>query len=77
MLKNHYPTNGTIEVSVFANFGIFRADELDRCLGVAVYGYMKNPKARSVHAPNPKAWMCELNRMWIDDESPATMPEIP
>ena len=27
----------------------------DRCLGVAVYGYMKNPKARLFTHPNPKA----------------------
>ena len=50
------------------NFGIFRADEPERCLGVAVYGFMKNPKARIFTHPNPEAWMCELNRMWIDDE---------
>lgn len=49
------------------NFGIFRADEPDKCLGVAVYGYMKNPKAKIFTHPNPRAWMCELNRMWIDD----------
>ncbi|MBQ7856254.1 MAG: hypothetical protein IJ348_03965 [Alistipes sp.] len=49
------------------NFGIFRADEPDVCLGVAVYGYMKNPRAKLFTHPNPKAWMCELNRMWIDD----------
>lgn len=49
------------------NFGIFRAEEPDKCLGVAVYGYMKNPKAKIFTHPNPRAWMCELNRMWIDD----------
>ena len=26
------------------NFGIFHADEPDRCLGVAVYGYMKKDR---------------------------------
>ena len=49
------------------NFGIFRAEEPDRCLGVAVFGYMKNPRAKMFSHPNPNAWMCELNRMWIDD----------
>ncbi|HBV49313.1 MAG TPA: hypothetical protein DEB64_00710 [Alistipes sp.] len=49
------------------NFGIFRAEAPDDCLGVAVYGYMKNPKAKLFTHPNPNAWMCELNRMWIDD----------
>lgn len=29
---------------------------------------MKNPKAKIFTHPNPKAWMCELNRMWIADE---------
>ncbi len=49
------------------NYGIFRADN-DRCLGVAVFGYMKNLNAKIFSHPNPSAWMCELNRMWIDDE---------
>lgn len=52
------------------NFGIFRegAEEEDDCLGVASYGYMKMPKAKTFTHPNPNAWMCELNRMWISDE---------
>lgn len=50
------------------NFGIFHADEPDRCLGVAVYGYMKTPSAKTFTRPKPDAWVCELNRMWIDDE---------
>ena len=49
------------------NFGIFRAEAPDDCLGVAVYGYMKIPRAKLFTHPNPNAWMCELNRMWIDD----------
>lgn len=68
IVKNHYShkwNNGGFGIY---NFGIFHADEPDRCLGVAVYGYMKNPKAQIFTHPNPKAWMCELNRMWIDDE---------
>ena len=28
---------------------------------------MKNPRAVLFTHPNPNAWMCELNRMWIDD----------
>ena len=28
---------------------------------------MKNPAAKIFTHPNPKAWVCELNRMWIDD----------
>lgn len=49
------------------NFGIFRAEEPEKCLGVAVYGYMKNPRAKVFTHSDPEAWMCELNRMWIDD----------
>lgn len=49
------------------NYGIFREEQPDNCLGVAVYGHMKNPKARIFTHPNPKGWMCELNRMWIND----------
>ena len=66
--KHHYSHKWNDGGFGVYNFGIFRADEPDRCLGVAVYGYMKNPKARIFTHPNPKAWMCELNRMWIDDE---------
>lgn len=28
---------------------------------------MKNPNAKIFTHPNPKGWMCELNRLWIDD----------
>ena len=67
IVKNHYSHKWNDGSFGIYNFGIFRADEPDRCLGVAVYGYMKNPKARIFTHPNPNAWMCELNRMWIDD----------
>lgn len=67
IVNNHYSHKWNISFGVY-NFGIFHADEPDRCLGVAVYGYMKNKNARIFSHPNPKAWMCELNRMWIDDE---------
>lgn len=68
VIKNHYSHKWNDGGFGLFNFGIFRMDEPDRCLGVAVYGYMKNPKAMIFTHPNPKAWMCELNRMWIDDE---------
>lgn len=68
IVRNHYSHKWNDGGFGVFNFGIFRADEPDRCLGVAVYGYMKNPKARIFTHPNPNAWMCELNRMWIDDE---------
>lgn len=50
------------------NFGIFRKDQEDKCLGVAVYGYVKALNAKLFEHPNEKAWMSELNRMWISDE---------
>ncbi len=68
ILTNHYSHKWNDGGFGVHNFGIFRADRPDRCLGVAVFGYLKNPKARIFRHPNPKAWMCELNRMWIDDE---------
>ena len=50
------------------NIGIYKVEEPDRCLGVAVFGYMKNPKGKIFTHPNPDAWVCELNRLWISDE---------
>lgn len=67
IIKNHYSHKWNAGGFGKYNFGVFRKGE-ERCLGVAVYGYMKNPNARIFTHPNPKAWMCELNRMWIDDE---------
>ena len=67
IVENHYSHKWNEGGFGKHNFGIFRADQPERCLGVAVYGYMKNPKAKIFTHPNPDAWMCELNRMWIDD----------
>ncbi|MDR0866759.1 MAG: hypothetical protein LBO74_17775 [Candidatus Symbiothrix sp.] len=66
-VKNHYSHKWNDGSFGKYNFGIFKEENPDKCLGVAVYGYMKNPKAKLFTHPNPKAWMCELNRMWIDD----------
>lgn len=51
------------------NFGMFRegAEGEDHCLGVAVYGLMKNPRARIFESDVQGGWMAELNRMWVDD----------
>ena len=67
IIENHYSHKWCDGGFGKYNFGIFRAEEPDKCLGVAVYGYMKNPRAKIFTHPNPRAWMCELNRMWIDD----------
>ena len=67
IIKHHYSHKWNDPSFGKYNYGIFRLQDPDRCLGVAAYGYMKNPKARIFTHPNPNAWMCELNRMWIDD----------
>lgn len=67
IVENHYSHKWNEGGFGKYNFGVFRAEEPDMCLGVAVYGYMKNPRAKIFTHPNPSAWMCELNRMWIDD----------
>ena len=66
IIKNHYSHKWNAGFGKYC-YGIFCEENPDDCLGVAVYGYMKNPKAQIFTHPNPKAWMCELNRMWIDD----------
>lgn len=67
IIKNHYSHKWNDGGFGKFNYGIYKEEKPEQCLGVAVYGYMKNPKARLFTHPNPKAWMCELNRMWIDD----------
>jgi hypothetical protein len=67
IVSNHYSHKWNEGGFGKYNFGIFKASNPEECLGVAVYGFMKNPKAKIFTHPNPNAWMCELNRMWIDD----------
>ncbi|MBX7204132.1 MAG: hypothetical protein K1X81_01795 [Bacteroidia bacterium] len=67
IVKNHYSHKWNEGGFGKYNFGIFKADNPGECLGVAVYGYMKNPNAKIFSHPNPGAWMSELNRMWISD----------
>lgn len=67
IIKHHYSHKWLDSGFGKFNYGIYREEEPDKCLGVAVYGLMKNPKAKIFTHPNTDAWMCELNRMWIDD----------
>lgn len=67
VIKNHYSHRWNDGGFGVFDFGIFKAEEPDKCLGVAVFGYMKNVKAKIFTHPNPQTWMCELNRLWIDD----------
>lgn len=64
IIKNHYSHKWNTPFGKY-NFGVFRDNIL---LGVAVYGYMMNPKAKIFSSNNPNGWMIELNRMWIDDQ---------
>ncbi len=66
IIKNHYSHTWNDGGFGKFNFGIFQENNAE-CLGVAVYGYMKNPRGKIFKHPNPKAWMCELNRLWISD----------
>lgn len=69
IIRNHYSHKWNNAGFGLYNFGIFKENREDetQCLGVASYGYMKMPKAKVFTHPNPTSWMCELNRMWIDD----------
>jgi len=67
IIKHHYSHKWNDGGFGKYNYGIFQENEPDKCLGVAVYGYMKNSNAKIFTHPNPQAWMCELNRMWISD----------
>jgi hypothetical protein len=66
IIKNHYSHKWNVGFGKY-NYGIFKEENPDECLGVAAYGYMKNPDAKIFIHPNPNGWMCELNRMWISD----------
>lgn len=68
IVKNHYSHKWNEGGFGRFNIGIFRATEPENCLGVAVYGLMKNPNAKIFAHPNPDAWMVELNRLWISDD---------
>lgn len=67
IIKNHYSHKWNDGGFGVHNCGIFRTDNEQECLGVAVYGYMKNPKGKIFTYSNPDVWMCELNRLWIND----------
>ena len=66
IVKNHYSHKWNTPFGLY-NFGIFRQDSPQECLGVAAYGYMKNPRANIFVSDVPGGWIIELNRMWIDD----------
>ncbi len=69
IVQHHYSHKWNNASFGVYNFGIFKenAEDEAQCLGVASYGYMKVLKAKIFTHTNPDAWMCELNRMWIND----------
>jgi hypothetical protein len=67
IVENHYSHKWNDGGFGKFNYGIFLQSEPEHCLGVSVFGYMKNPSAKIFSHPNPEAWMCELNRLWISD----------
>lgn len=66
VIRNHYSRKWASAFGLY-NFGIFAEEQPEECLGVAVYGYMKNPRANIFVSDVPGGWIIELNRMWIDD----------
>lgn len=64
IIENHYSHKWGTQFGYF-NVGVFKEGRL---LGCAVYGYMKNCKAYKKLADIEENEVCELNRMWIDDE---------
>lgn len=68
IVKNHYSHkwNGAFGV---VNIGIFKQEEPDNCLGVAVFGNLMNPKSYKSLSDDLKSQteILELNRLWIDD----------
>lgn len=67
IIKHHYSHKWNDGGFGKYNFGLFKIEYPNQCLGVAVYGYMKNPKAKIFYPYTNGNWICELNRMWIDD----------
>ena len=50
------------------NFGIFKADEPEKCLGCAVFGAMMNAQSyKSINSMATYENLIELNRLWVDD----------
>lgn len=68
VVSGHYSHSWRSNFGRFC-FGLFRAgaEREEDCLGVAVFGCMKAPRARIFECDVPGGWMCELNRFWVSD----------
>lgn len=66
-IKFHYAHKWNENFGV-VNVGIFRESEPEKCLGVASFGNLMNPKSYVQFSDNIKQdEILELNRLWIDD----------
>lgn len=69
IINNHYSKKWNDGHFGVINIGIFKIDNPKKCLGVATYGHLNNPKSAFKIAKGIKSVdeVLELNRMWIDD----------
>ena len=67
IIKNHYSHKWNNAFGK-VNIGIFKLDNPCKCLGVASFGNLMNPKSyASICEDIRQEQILELNRMWIDD----------
>lgn len=67
IIEHHYSHKWNDNFGII-NFGIFNENS-EKCLGVAVFGRMKNPHSFNLISDDLKnmSEIMELNRLWIDD----------
>lgn len=66
-IKNHYSKKWNGYFGRY-NFGIFKVDNPDICLGCAVFGAMMNAQSyKSINSKIKFEEIVELNRLWVDD----------
>ena len=67
IVKNHYSKKWNTSFGKY-NFGIYKENNEDKLLGVAVFGNLMNPKSyKSICNEIEKDEIIELNRLWVDD----------
>lgn len=68
IVKNHYSHKWNTSFGKI-NIGIFKKENDQKCLGVASFGNLMNPKSYiNLNKDFDKDSVVELNRLWIDDE---------
>ena len=67
-INNHYSKKWNTSFGKY-NFGIFKSNNIEKCLGCAVFGNLMNPKSyKSICDDITSDNIVELNRLWVDDE---------